>query len=384
VLHVIPSYPPTTTYTGPPASLHRLCRELQTLGVDVRVATTNDNGRAPLNVPVDTWITHDDVPVFYGHRHGRRGDLSTPLHRCIQREAPDADLVHVAPVFSWPTLSAARACRVARRPLIVSPRGSLAPQALQWRSWKKALFMELGGRTALRAVAAFHATTSVEAGDIRILYPEASVEVVPNGVDLPSKAQLSRTSGNGKPIVLYLGRLHPHKNVDVLIASWALVADRLRDATLVLAGAGTDQFTTELRRLAERSGVAQRVEFAGHVEGDRKTELLASARVLVLPSKSENFGNAVAESLAYGTPVIASTGTPWKEVTTYGCGWWVEANAPSLATAIETACGLDVREAQRMGVAGREWMARDFGWTAVARRMKDFYGNVIARGFCAN
>lgn len=377
---MIPSYPPTKAYTGPPASLHRLCRELISLGVEVKVATTNDDGPARLPVEPNRWGTYEGVPVFYGDRIGPRGDVSPALHRCIREEAARAELVHVAPVFSWPTLSASRACRRAGRPIVVSPRGSLAPQALAWRPWKKAIFMALGGRRALHEVNAFHATTTSEARDIASSFAKAVAGVVPNGVEVPPKHALDRWRGTGAGrTILYLGRLHPHKNLDVLIAAWARVATRFPDSRLVLAGPGEARTLAGLKRLAVESGVEGQVHFAGLVQGEAKSQLLAQSVVLVLPSKSENFGNAVAEALAHATPAIASIGTPWEDLATHRCGWWIEAAAAPLAHAIETALTLKRAELCAMGRAGREWMIRDFSWPSVASRMRDFYGEVIER-----
>jgi glycosyltransferase involved in cell wall biosynthesis len=378
ILHVIPSYPPATAYTGPPAALHRLCRELVAQGVEVRVATTNANGGAKLPVAANAWTDHEGVPVFYGNRWGGRGDLSPGLWRCIRTEVANAHLLHVTAIYSWPILSAAAACHRRGVPLVVSPRGSLAPEALAWRSWKKKVFMGLGGGRAFRAVAAFHASTVREEADVHRIFPGATTGVVPNGVDIPEQGDLDRwRSVPGPRTLLYLGRLHPHKNVDLLLRAWASCSARYPEVELILAGPGEAGTLSELKRMAAGLGLGSRVRFAGMVRDEEKNSVLARAAVLVLPSKSENFGNVVVEALAHGTPVIASQGTPWDGLVSNRCGWWVEAEEAKLSEAIGTALAMDTEKLRSMGRTGREWMKRDFAWPAVAARMKDFYGGVL-------
>ena len=280
--------------------------------------------------------------MFYGRRRGWRGDLSPSLDRCIARATPESDLVHVTAVYSWPLLSVARASRRSATPYLLSPRGSFAPAALAWRPWKKQLFGYVGGATALRRVAGFHATSEQEAADIRSQFPGARVAIVPNGTDLPEERELTRLRAHGRDSsVLFLGRLHPHKNPELLLRAWARTARTTPSGNLIFAGPDVTGLATSLKVLASELGCSERVCFTGAVEGEAKASLLAKARVLVLPSKSENFGNVVAEALAHGTPVITTHGTPWAEVVSRGCGWWVDSNEGALRSALEEALNMN-------------------------------------------
>ena len=86
-------------------------------------------------------------------------------------------------------------------------------------------------------------------------------------------------------------------------------------------------------------GLEDSVVITGEVAGEEKDCLLANADVFVLPSYSENFGIVVAEAMAWGRPVIASTGTPWKEIANVGAGWWVKPEEDALAQALYDALG---------------------------------------------
>lgn len=378
VLQIIPSYPPTEI-TGPPAAIHRLCQQLQRLDVDVRTLTTNDSGsRSKLGIVPNCWNLHEGIPVFYGRRIGLRGDLSFALWRAIKREIPRSDVVHLTAVFSWPLVPAARACQRYKIPLVISPRGSLSPQAMAWRAFKKSLFMSVAGHRALLRASAFHVTSKIEEEDLKRLFHNPITCVVPNGVEVPEEGALSAwKSEEGRSSVLYLGRLHPQKNLRLLIEAWGIITRSHSLAKLIVAGPDQEGMRSELITMTKHLGIEGRVEFPGRVNGLQKNRLLATARVLVQPSKAENFGNVVAEALAHGTPVIASTGTPWKEVAAKGCGWWVPAERESLVTALTEALALEDNVLNSMGNIGRRWMQDQYSWPVVATKMLAFYERVV-------
>jgi glycosyltransferase involved in cell wall biosynthesis len=351
---------------------------MRAMGVDARVATTDDSEPARCAVAAGRWTEHEDVPVFYGRRWGWRGDFSPSLHRCIAREAPASDLLHVTAVYSWPFLSAARACGRSHTPYLLSPRGSFAPAALAWRALKKNLFHRLAGEAALHRAAGFHATTEEEAGHIRSVVPEARVETVPNGVDLPEEGRLACLRADGRDLsVLFLGRLHPHKNPELLLRAWAATAQWFPQVRLIFAGPDVAGLGRRIRALSAELGCSERVQLSGPVDGEAKANLLARARVLVLPSKSENFGNVVAEALAYGTPVITTRGTPWAEVVPRGCGWWVDGEEAALGAALTEALSLPDSSVEAMGNRGRQWMSEAFSWASAAARMARFYEDIL-------
>ncbi|MBW4718136.1 glycosyltransferase [Saccharothrix obliqua] len=152
------------------------------------------------------------------------------------------------------------------------------------------------------------------AGALRELNPHADVEVIGNGVD---PAAFTPPASDGDDVV-YVGRLEAeHKGLYALLHAWT-TASRHTGGDLVIAGTGPDE--AALRTLAEGLGIAHRVRFVGWISGTAKFELMARARLVVVPSQYESFGIVAVEAMATGTPVLAFDIPCLREVVPAGCG----------------------------------------------------------------
>lgn len=94
-------------------------------------------------------------------------------------------------------------------------------------------------------------------------------------------------------------------------------------------------------------------------------------------TNSENFGIVVPEALAIGIPVITTTGTPWQELETEKCGWWIDLNVTNLVKALTEAIGLQPEELKEMGLRGRELVKEKYEIKAVAEQMNRFYELIV-------
>ena len=185
--------------------------------------------------------------------------------------------------------------------------------------------------------------------------------------------------------ILFLSRLHPKKGIDNLIKAWAKIKCEIGQGGVngwKIEIVGEDSFPgygEELRRQCVAMGVDDYFEFRGALYGDEKELAYARARLFVLPSHSENFGSVVVESLANGTPVITTTGTPWQGLEEHKCGWWMDVGVEPLVHALKEAIALDDAALCEMGMRGREWMKRDFSWSRIASNMLVEYKKLISR-----
>jgi len=204
------------------------------------------------------------------------------------------------------------------------------------------------------------------AAELRGLNPSAEVTVVPNGVP-PAAFDVREPRGDD---VVFLGRLDTaQKGLDLLLEAYAAVADRL-PGRLLLAGDGPDRRSLEAQ--AAREGVADRVRFLGRVEGEAKLRLLASARVVAMPSRYESFGIVAAEALACGTPVVAFRIGSLREVVTPETGVLVEPFDVAAYAEALVRVATDPERLEALGARGRQW-ARQYDWDDVAARQEEVY-----------
>lgn len=153
----------------------------------------------------------------------------------------------------------------------------------------------------------------------------------------------------GRRFLLYLGRIHEKKGVDVLLSSFARIRRTAPELSLAIAGPDAFNLRPGLERLAAREGVAEAVHWVGELRGDLKWGALRAADAFVLSSHMENFGIAVVEALACATPVLISDRIYiWREIAADGAALVGADNVQGFAGALEAWCGLDADERAAM------------------------------------
>ncbi len=374
VLHVTPSV--SLVDGGPSVAVAELAAECAAQGARVTIATTDADGAGRLDVELGVPVTERGVEYRYFARTlavGWKPSLS--LARWLRTEAGRYDVIHVHALFTYATIPGCASARRAGVPNVLTPHGMLDPGSLTRRSWKKRPYYLAVERRNVLGAAALHATSAFEGDALAALGLGASTRVVPLGVRAPSLRRVERAVG--APLrLLFVGRLHPIKGLPRLID--ALADPVSGSASLVVAGGGDVTYRAELEARARATGVAQRVRFAGPVDGGEKWRLFEEADAFVLPSHHENFGLAAAEALAAGVPVIVTDQVGLaRDVAESGAGCVVDGSAASLAGAIAS---LANDETGRRGMADRAGaLARErYAWDRAARRMLDLYGEVIA------
>lgn len=271
--------------------------------------------------------------------------LSPRLFFSIISRVPRYDIVHIHSIFFIPGQFAVLIARLTGKPYLVSPRGEFQNYALGFGKLKKKIFLKLIYKN-LKNATAFHATSEFEAQSIRNYFPEKKIYILPNFVShdplkkkpllFSQRNELKTFLGfNSKKLILYMGRLHKIKGIENLLEAFNL-SGLSSDVILLVAGQSEDgHYEPLLKKMAKDLGVDSKVHFLGQVEGDQKEKLYQCADVLVLPSYSENFGNVVIEALQYGTPVIASKGTPWSVLEEFHCGKWISNTPSEIANALD-------------------------------------------------
>jgi glycosyltransferase involved in cell wall biosynthesis len=218
----------------------------------------------------------------------------------------------------------------------------------------------------------------------RRLYPPGKIVEIPNGVELgpfPGVVRPANLDPRVQPgqYVLFLGRLHWRKGVDVLLDAWAAVpAEDRSQKMLVVAGDGEERARLVAR--AHDLGISSQVHFAGIVLGADKTWLLQNARGLCLPSRNwEAFGLVVLEGFAAGKPMIGTRLPGFEDLISPGStGWLVPPESPAeLARAVRELL-VDDERLRHMSTAVRH-KAESYGWQAIAARHVELYEQLLGR-----
>lgn len=382
VLHVAASYLPATRYGGTIASVHGLCKALVARGHDVHVFTTSVDG------PDDSPVEHgaptnvDGVMVHYFQSPALRRLFYAPdLGKALRSGIASFDVVHTHAIYLWPLWSAARSARAIGIPHVVSPRGMLEKGLIERKSamWK-ALLIGFIEKRNLESAAAVHVTSRRERDEAEAFgFSFPQFFEVPNGVDdaaATGDASPSVTQLGAEPFALFLGRINWKKGLDRAVAALALVPD----LKLVVAGPDENGYRRIVEQMAAAQGVASRVVFTGPASAADKAALFRAARVLLLPSYSENFGNVVLEAWAEGCPVIVTPEVGLADVVSgSGGGWVVNGTAKELAAAIEQVSS-DAPLRHDAGERGRAAVRRRFTWPAVAEQMERVYEYAMTQG----
>lgn len=286
------------------------------------------------------------------------------------------DVVHIHGV--WSPYLAAFALTAARNgiPFIITPHGMLEPWSLRVRATRKWIAMMVYQRKMLARASAIHATSEMEADNLRRLkFGNAPVFVVPNTVAEPPPPESKDTLLPGeKRILLFLSRVHEKKGLDILLQAWNEI--RPLQWRLLIVGSGDPNYVGRLKSYCSSNNVPD-VEFVPHVDGEVRETIFRRASAFVLPTYSENFGNAIAEALIRGLPVITTTGTPWSGVIERKCGWYIEPTVGELKRVIAEVTSTTENTLAQMGARGREYATKNFTLPVVREGLLNMYESVI-------
>ena len=385
IVHALPFFDPATRFGGPVAQLRRVCRELAGHGHHVSVVTTDlDIGPA---LPRDRWVERDGYRVWYAsaHRLGRWAPyyaprVREPLDECL----PIADVLHLSLSFTHLNVVARRRAAAHGVPYVYTPRSCLDPVRLRQRRVLKLGFLALFERRIIRDAAAVHVLTDVERGQaLRQGARPNQCVVIPNGAEVDPDADFP--DGNvfreharvnpDAPLVLFMGRLHRVKGLDLLVDAFARLHADMPAAHLVIAGPDEGE-RPAIEARARRLGVADAVHLTGRLDGELRLSAFRAADVFALTSHSEGMPNAVLEACAAGTPVLISDRCNIPEVTTWAAGRVVTIGDGGAAAA--TATGLremlaDPDALRVMGGNARRMVRERFAWPTVIGHLETLY-----------
>ena len=319
----------------------------------------------------------------------RLGRLTPAARRMAADEIRSADLLHIHAVWHMSNTQLASIARDAGIPYVQSLHGMLDDWSMSLSAMKKRVFLALGGRKTLLGASMVHCTAEAEREQSMPRIPGARSCVVPLAVDLApfetmpgveiAHKEFPGSHWSGEPVVLFVGRLHEVKGVDLLLRAMRLTLDRGVQFRLLIAGTGDAESERKLRDLAAELDLGDGVAFLGHVRGEAKISLYQAADLFALPSLHENFGFVLPEAMAAGTACLTSPGVAiWKELKSCGGAEIVDRDAESIAEGLGALLS-DPKRLQEMGAAGRSWAFENLTQGRVVAAFEAMYDQAIGQ-----
>lgn len=381
---IIPSFYPAVSFGGPIFSTLHTSLELSKLdNVIINVSTTNTNLTSRLDVDTNRKVKFsDDFYVRY-YNETKLNIISLSLFLNVWRDIKYSDIVHIQSIFSTSTLISLFYAKLLKKPIVLSPRGSLGGWCIDNGSKFKNIWCIFLLRPLVKNIT-WHATAEQEKDEILSIYPYSNVSIVPNGIEfekfqnstnISCKKYMEKFTGrecSPEKIIVSMGRLEKKKGFDILINSFQKVLKLFPNSVLLIAGPDEGEKKSLIDQI-ERLKLEDSVFLIGAISGQDKIDFLANANLFCLPSHNENFGNVYVESLAAGTPIVASTNTPWSEVEKADCGKWVDNSVEATSQAILEMLG---KNRVMMRVNSKK-IAEKYDWKNVAFQFKDVFERKI-------
>ena len=379
-LFVIPYFVPAFAYGGPVKGVYARASGLVRCGHAVTVFTTDVlDARSRNTGPIEKIMTGIKVRYFkvvsnklaYYLNYYRAWGYRAFLERTIR----EYDFVFIHDYFTYQTRVTADICSRHGVPYAITPHGSLNPIRLENKYWIKQLFL-ISNRHIFANCEFVVALTETEKKILSKYKDESTIHVLPNGIDMGEFSDISNYRGGlrhrlgllDEKLVVFVGRIHHIKGLDILVRAFALVVAEINNARLIVVGPD-EGYKSILKRVVSDEGVTNSVQFTGLLNGTELKEVFADADLYVLSSYDEGFPISVLEATASGVPCVISTNCNIPEIGKIGAGYIVENDPEELASRIVEVLKDKVLR-QSMSQKGIEMVNRQFTWDSVVERLE--------------
>ena len=307
-------------------------------------------------------------------------DAGFLLHSSKARHAllnSDADILHMEALWRCPQLWMADwKKRYPNKPVVCSPHGMLDPYIIQSQGQFKRIVSRLFFHKGLEAVDCYHALCQKELEDIRAYGLKQPVAIIPNGVNMPNMTKRFERKDNKKHL-LYLGRLHKKKGVDMLLTAImqlkAEKPDLLADWHIDLVGWDHENCKADLERIVREGHLEKEVTFHGGLFGDDKLQMYATSDAYTLPSHGEGLPMTVLEAWSWKLPVVMTAKCNIPEGFGANAAICIDDNVESVKQGLTNLFSLNVEQRTDIGMNGYQLVKDKFTWDASANKMIQLY-----------
>lgn len=295
------------------------------------------------SIEADSWIEYEKgVKIFYCSPQ----KLSWK-HISMQVKSIGPDYIYLNSMYSrfftiYPLLLTRLG--IIKSKIVLAPRGMLKDSAVQFKSGKKKFFLAAFRKMGLHKFIHFHATDKTEAVDVQKYFgSNARVTLASNFPGIIKDYPGSIKKKKNELSIIFIGRLHPVKNLDFLLQVLKKVVGTV---TLTIVGNAEDEnYVNQCKNIVKNLPDSIQVRFEGEIPNNELGKIINQHHIFALPTQGENFGHAIFESLAAGKPVLISDQTPWRNLSKAKAGWDISLQQPDQFTAaLQKAVMLDQEE----------------------------------------
>ena len=242
--------------------------------------------------------------------------------------------------------------------IILAPRGMLAQNALNIKRTKKRLFLAFAKLLGLHKGVLWHASSALEAAEIKAVFPSADIKVALN-LPSPERVELKqREKSRGEVRIFFLSRIALKKNLLSAIKAVAGTGEGVKVQYDIYGPVDEQDYWEQCKRVISELPPHTSVTYKGSIENTKVQDTLQNYHFMLFPTLNENYGHVILESLSAGCPVIISDQTPWKGLEQEKAGWVLPLNDHrSFSSVIEKCAAMDQQEYN-------EWSAAAFKYAS--------------------
>jgi len=377
ILHIITSLSPS--FGGPVTVIQKLTEVLANKGVDVSIFSIAKNEEKiiyPKGIKVKIFPPDYLAKFWAGH--------SFIFKDKLRKEINNFDLIHIHGSWHYPCFVASKIARETKKPYIITLHGTLKPWSLNSKYFKKKIYILLFLKQILNRASVLHIITNQEAENIRNLGINTGLKLIPNGINIEEFKNLSFYQGlemsypilKEKKVILFLGRIHLVKGLDILAKAFGKIAKSRNDICLFIAGPDENGYQAEIESILKKEGVLNKTIFAGILTGKEKLVVLNRANFCVIPSYSEVRSIVALEAMICRLPIIITSQCGFPEVEKAEAGIIIEPETNQLVKAISRLLD-DSDLCQKMGRNGERLVREKYTWEKIGEQMIQLYKRVL-------
>jgi len=360
---------------GPVNNVFNLTRYLQQRGHEVDIFTSDENFNQEYVKSIHP-ARVIALPSYFGLFRYTPG-----LEKALKNEISKYDVIHLNNYWSYQNWVVSRCARRMNIPYVLTPHGSLP---IMMRGYvRKWLYHILIGNQIIQNAAKIIVVSNMEKDQaLKRRIPEGKIKIIPNAVTLSEVAKIKKGAfrtkyniGKDENIILFLGRIHPIKGVDLLVTAFAELVKKRADVRLFIVGPD-ENYLDEIKGMVNNLDLGNKVVFTGPLYNDERYTAYIDSDIYVLPSRYEIFAISVLEACASGRPVVVTENQGIADYIRGRAGEVVPFRVDALLQALEKLLG-DKNLRAAYGNEGRKMVEDIFSWDKVINQYEQLYKEVV-------